>query len=279
MTTLNEQSNPATSQSDSELMLQQIIDRIDGLQATVESELDAYRNATIQEENQVVTTIIIPVYNELPTIARVIGRVAALPIEKEILIVDDCSTDGTVEVLKKLRDVQGIKLILKDKNAGKGAALRTGFEHATGDIVVIQDADLEYDPQEIPGLLVPILRKEADVVYGSRFLGDVQHDKSWIHRTGNAVLTQLSNFFSGLKLTDMETCYKAFRRDALNTVEIQQNRFGVEPEITAKLARKGFHFVEVPISYRPRGYDEGKKIGIKDLFKALWCIGRYGLDD
>ena len=279
MTTLNEQSNPATSQSDSELMLQQIIDRIDGLQATVESELDAYRNATIQEENKVVTTIIIPVYNELPTIARVIGRVAALPIEKEILIVDDCSTDGTVEVLKKLRDVQGIKLILKDKNAGKGAALRTGFEHATGDIVVIQDADLEYDPQEIPGLLVPILRKEADVVYGSRFLGDVQHDKSWIHRTGNAVLTQLSNFFSGLKLTDMETCYKAFRRDALNTVEIQQNRFGVEPEITAKLARKGFHFVEVPISYRPRGYDEGKKIGIKDLFKALWCIGRYGLDD
>ncbi len=279
MTTLNEQFNPATSQSDSELMLQQIIDRIDGLQATVESELDAYRNATIQEENKVVTTIIIPVYNELPTIARVIGRVAALPIEKEILIVDDCSTDGTVEVLKKLRDVQGIKLILKDKNAGKGAALRTGFEHATGDIVVIQDADLEYDPQEIPGLLVPILRKEADVVYGSRFLGDVQHDKSWIHRTGNAVLTQLSNFFSGLKLTDMETCYKAFRRDALNTVEIQQNRFGVEPEITAKLARKGFHFVEVPISYRPRGYDEGKKIGIKDLFKALWCIGRYGLDD
>ena len=249
------------------------------MQATVESELDAYRNATIQEENKVVTTIIIPVYNELPTIARVIGRVAALPIEKEILIVDDCSTDGTVEVLKKLRDVQGIKLILKDKNAGKGAALRTGFEHATGDIVVIQDADLEYDPQEIPGLLVPILRKEADVVYGSRFLGDVQHDKSWIHRTGNAVLTQLSNFFSGLKLTDMETCYKAFRRDALNTVEIQQNRFGVEPEITAKLARKGFHFVEVPISYRPRGYDEGKKIGIKDLFKALWCIGRYGLDD
>ena len=279
MTTLNEQFNPATSQSDSELMLQQIIDRIDGLQATVESELDAYRNATIQEENKVVTTIIIPVYNELPTIARVIGRVAALPIEKEILIVDDCSTDGTVEVLKKLQDVQGIKLILKDKNAGKGAALRTGFEHATGDIVVIQDADLEYDPQEIPGLLVPILRKEADVVYGSRFLGDVQHDKSWIHRTGNAVLTQLSNFFSGLKLTDMETCYKAFRRDALNTVEIQQNRFGVEPEITAKLARKGFHFVEVPISYRPRGYDEGKKIGIKDLFKALWCIGRYGLDD
>ena len=168
-------------------MLQQIIDRIDGLQATVESELDAYRNATIQEENKVVTTIIIPVYNELPTIARVIGRVAALPIEKEILIVDDCSTDGTVEVLKKLQDVQGIKLILKDKNAGKGAALRTGFEHATGDIVVIQDADLEYDPQEIPGLLVPILRKEADVVYGSRFLGDVQHDKSWIHRTGNAV--------------------------------------------------------------------------------------------
>lgn len=263
----------------SDSMLQEIMDRIDGAEKIVASELDAYRNASMEEENSLVTTIVIPVYNELNTVARVVSRVAALPIKKEILIVDDCSTDGTVEVLKKLEDVEGIKVILKDINEGKGAALRTGFEHATGDIVVIQDADLEYDPQEIPGLLVPILREEADIVYGSRFLGDVQHDKSWIHRTGNGVLTQLSNFFSGLKLTDMETCYKAFRREALYSVEVEQNRFGVEPELTAKLARRGFRFAEVPISYRPRGYDEGKKIGVRDLFKAFWCIGRYGIAD
>ncbi len=263
------------------VMLERIAQQIDGIQDLIANELDAYRSATIDAPNQqaTLTSIVIPVYNEINTVAKVVCRVAALPINKEILIVDDCSTDGTVDVLKRLETVPGVKIIFKSKNAGKGAALRTGFQAAKGDIIVVQDADLEYDPQEIPGLLVPILNDQADVVYGSRFLGEEQHDKSWIHRTGNAVLTQLSNLFSGLQLTDMETCYKAFRREAIQCVDVQQNRFGVEPELTAKLARLGFRFVEVPISYQPRGYDEGKKIGVKDLFKAFWCIGRYGVSD
>ena len=265
--------------SSNEVMLQEITDRIEGVEELISSEIEAYRGATIEEKKPCTVSVVIPVYNELNTVARVISRVAALPIEKEIIVVDDCSTDGTVEVLKKIDGVDGIKVIFKQQNAGKGAALRTGFAKATGDIVVVQDADLEYDPREIPGLLVPILRDEAEVVYGSRFIGEVQHDKSWIHRAGNGLLTWLSNFFSGLKLTDMETCYKAFRREVLEEIEVAQNRFGVEPEITAKLARRGVRFVEVPISYQPRGYAEGKKIGVKDLFKAFGCIGRYGVAD
>ena len=261
-----------------DVMLEEIMSRIEGVEELVASELNTYRNVSAEQENACLTTIVIPVYNELATVARVVSRVAALPLEKEILIVDDCSTDGTVEVLKKLEDIEGITLVLKSENEGKGAALRTGFDHAKGDIIVIQDADLEYDPLEIPRLLDPILQEQADVVYGSRFLENTQ-STSWIHRLGNGLLTKLSNLFSGLKLTDMETCYKAFRRDVLESVEINQNRFGVEPEITAKLARRGYRFVEVPITYQPRSYAEGKKIGIKDLFKAFWCIGRYGFSD
>lgn len=261
-----------------EVMLEEIMSRIEGVEALVASELNTYRNAPAEQANACLTTIVIPVYNELATVARVVSRVAALPIEKEILIVDDCSTDGTVEVLKKLEDVEGITLVLKSENEGKGAALRTGFDHAKGDIIVIQDADLEYDPLEIPQLLNPILQDEADVVYGSRFL-ECAHSSSRIHRMGNRLLTTLSNLFNGLKLTDMETCYKAFRRDVLDSLELNQNRFGVEPELTAKLARRGYRFVEVPITYQPRSYAEGKKIGIKDLFKAFWCIGRYGVAD
>jgi len=261
-----------------DVMLEEIMSRIEGVEELVASELNTYRNVSAEQENACLTTIVIPVYNELATVARVVSRVAALPLEKEILIVDDCSTDGTVEVLKKLEDIEGITLVLKSENEGKGAALRTGFDHAKGDIIVIQDADLEYDPLEIPRLLDPILQEQADVVYGSRFLENTQ-STSRIHRLGNGLLTKLSNLFSGLKLTDMETCYKAFRRDVLESVEINQNRFGVEPEITAKLARRGYRFVEVPITYQPRSYAEGKKIGIKDLFKAFWCIGRYGFSD
>ncbi len=269
----------ASLASNNERMLKEIMSRIDGVDALVASELNAYRQAATHEPRTCRTSIVIPVYNELETVARVISRVAALPIDKEILVVDDCSTDGTIEVLKKLEGIPGIRLILKTRNEGKGAALRTGFQHASGDVIVIQDADLEYDPQEIPSLLVPILREEADIVYGSRFLGQQPGDRSFVHRLGNGLLTQLSNLFSGLKLTDMETCYKAFRREALESIEVVQNRFGVEPELTAKLARRGYRFVEVPISYQPRSYAEGKKIGVKDLFKAFWCIGRYGVAD
>lgn len=267
-----------TNTTSNDVMLEEIMSRIEGVEELVASELNTYRNAPAEQENACLTTIVIPVYNELATVARVVSRVAALPLDKEILIVDDCSTDGTVEVLKKLEDVEGITLVLKSENEGKGAALRTGFDHAKGDIIVIQDADLEYDPLEIPRLLDPILQDQADVVYGSRFLENTR-STSRIHRMGNGLLTQLSNLFSGLKLTDMETCYKAFRRDVLDSVELTQNRFGVEPELTAKLARRGYRFTEVPITYQPRSYAEGKKIGIKDLFKAFWCIGRYGVAD
>ena len=195
------------------------------------------------------------------------------------MIVDDCSTDGTREILAKLEGVQGLKVVLKEQNEGKGAALRTGFEHATGEFVVVQDADLEYHPKDIPGLLVPLINDECDVVYGSRFIGHELQDESWIHRLGNWTLTAASNLFNGVHLTDMETCYKAFRRSTLKGIKIRQNRFGVEPELTAKWARRGFRFQEVPISYNARGYEEGKKIGIRDLFQAIYCIFRYGFAD
>ena len=282
--------NQATAaQSAEHSMVNDILTRMDNVTDLIESELNVYQNARLsddlaqslssQENQRCLLSVVIPVYNEINTILRVVSRVAALPIEKEMVIVDDCSTDGTIDLLNKLQDVPGVRVIFHEQNQGKGAALRTAFEHATGEIVVIQDADLEYDPREIPGLIEPILRGESEIVYGSRFIGEVQHDKSWIHRFGNGVLTAASNLFSGLKLTDMETCYKAFHREVLQCIEVDQDRFGIEPELTAKLARRGYRFVEVPISYSPRTYAEGKKIGIRDLFKAFYCIGRYGVTD
>ncbi len=263
--------------------LDQILKRLNGCADLVESELDQYRSAEFgvnaSPRTDYVLSIVVPVYNEIATIGRVISRVAALPLNSEILLIDDCSTDGTREILKSLVGLPGFKIILKEKNAGKGAALRTGFEQATGDFIVVQDADLEYDPRDIPQLIQPLLRNEADIVYGSRFIGPEMQDESWVHRMGNAMLTGASNLFSGLKLTDMETCYKAFTREAIRNIEIDQNRFGIEPEITAKLARRGYRFAEVPISYQSRGYDEGKKIGVRDLFNAFYCIGRYGVTD
>ena len=222
-------------------------------------------------------TVIIPVYNEEATISRVVGRVLEIPVNKEVIIVDDCSTDSTRDILEIVAKHPCVQVILKQQNAGKGAALRTGFESATGDVVVIQDADLEYDPRDIPKLLVPIIQEEADVVYGSRFIGDEQQDESWVHRFGNGVLTKASNLTTGLKLTDMETCYKAFKRELLQSVDVEQNRFGFEPEITAKLARRKARFSEVPVRYNARSYEEGKKIGVRDLFNAIWCIAKYGL--
>ncbi len=221
-------------------------------------------------------TVVIPVYNEERTIRQVIARVNALPIPKEIVVVDDASTDGTADILDELDGRTGIHVIHKPQNEGKGAALRTGFRHAGGDVVVVQDADLEYDPRDIVAVIRPIVEGKSDVVFGSRFLGEEAQDKSLVHRTGNWFLTAASNWLTGLELTDMETCYKAFRRETLAKIEIQQNRFGFEPEVTAKLARLKARITEVPIRYRARGYAEGKKIGIKDLFNAVWCIVRYG---
>jgi glycosyltransferase involved in cell wall biosynthesis len=209
----------------------------------------------------------------------VLARIAALPIPKEIIVVDDGSTDGTRKILNQYECACDIHLIFKPHNEGKGAALRTGFRRVTGDVIVVQDADLEYDPRDILPLVKPIVCNQADVVYGSRFLGQQPQRPSFVHRLGNRFLTAFSNRLTGLRVTDMETCYKAFRRDVVRSFEIEQPRFGFEPEVTAKVARRKFRVTEVPIRYSPRGYAEGKKIGLKDLFNALYCIVRYGLRD
>jgi glycosyltransferase involved in cell wall biosynthesis len=222
-------------------------------------------------------SIVIPVYNEERTIQQVLTRVAALPVPKEIVIVDDASTDGTREILSQFECAADVHVIFKPQNEGKGAALRTGFRRVTGDVVIVQDADLEYDPRDILPVIKPIVCGQADVVYGSRFLDHAHQDRSVVHRLGNRLLTAASNALTGLRITDMETCYKAFRRDVLRSFEIQQNRFGFEPEVTAKIARRKARVQEVPIRYAARSYAEGKKIGFKDLFNALYCIVRYGL--
>ena len=222
-------------------------------------------------------SVVIPVYNEERTIQQVLTRVAALPVPKEIVIVDDASTDGTRQILSQFECAADVHVIFKPQNEGKGAALRTAFRRVTGHVVIVQDADLEYDPRDILPVIKPIVCGEADVVYGSRFLDNAHQDRSLVHRLGNRVLTGLSNLLTGLRITDMETCYKAFRREVLKTFEIEQARFGFEPEVTAKIARRKYRVREVPIRYAARGYAEGKKIGLKDLFNALFCIVRYGL--
>lgn len=224
-------------------------------------------------------SIIIPCYNEKSTIREVIDAVLAAPYDdKEIIIVDDCSKDGTKEVL--LEEIEPLvhQILFHKVNQGKGAALRTGIQAATGDIVLIQDADLEYDPQEYPNLVEPILRNKADVVYGSRFMGSQPHRVLYFwHSVGNMVLTVLSNMFTNLNLTDMETCYKVFRREIIQGISIQENRFGFEPEITAKIAKLECRIFEVGISYYGRTYKEGKKIGWKDGIRAIYCIIKYNL--
>lgn len=221
-------------------------------------------------------SIVIPVFNEAGTLETILARVRELDVPQEIVIVDDHSSDGTRSILSQYENEPNIHVITKPQNQGKGAALRTGFAQAGGDIIVIQDADLEYNPNDIPALLEPILNDQADVVYGSRYYGERVNDQSRIHRWGNQLLTWASNRTTGLKLTDMETCYKAFRREAIRGLVLEQDRFGFEPEVTAKLARRGYRFVEVPIRYDARGYREGKKIGWRDLLNALFCIWRYG---
>lgn len=226
-------------------------------------------------------SVVIPVYNEERWIEEVIRRVDAVPIPKEIIIVDDCSTDGTRAILSRL-ERPDLHVVLQPANRGKGAALREGFRHATGDVVVVQDADLEYDPGEYPRLIQPILEQRADVVFGSRFIGESHRVLYFWHYVANRMLTTLSNMFTNLNLTDMETCYKVFRREVLQGITLRSNRFGFEPEITAKVAKQrnpSWRIFEIPVSYAGRTYDEGKKIGFRDALQAFFCIIRYWLFD
>ena len=224
-------------------------------------------------------SVIIPAYNELNTILTVVESVLALDVSKQIIIVDDGSTDGTREIISSLKGRSGIEVVLQEQNQGKGAAIQAGIEIARGDIVIVQDADLEYDPRDILQVIQPILDGETDVVFGSRYLADSHQDQSAFHRFGNACLTGFSNWMTNQRLTDMETCYKAFRRPLIQSIKIDQKRFGFEPEITAKLAKKKIRIREVPISYKSRSWDEGKKIGVRDLISTLWCIVRYRFQD
>ncbi|HVG19973.1 MAG TPA: glycosyltransferase family 2 protein [Blastocatellia bacterium] len=224
-------------------------------------------------------SVVIPVYNEAATIAELISRVQGVDIPKEVIVVDDGSTDGTRESLALLeKRYDNLRVFLQAKNSGKGAALRMGFRQATGDFVLVQDADLEYDPTDYPALLKPLVEGKADVVYGSRFLTTKEHRVLFFwHSVGNRLLTLISNMFTDLNLTDMETGYKAFRREVIQAIKLEQDRFGFEPEVTVKIARMKLRIYEVGISYYGRTYEEGKKIGWKDGVKALWCILKYSI--
>jgi glycosyltransferase involved in cell wall biosynthesis len=222
-------------------------------------------------------SVVIPVYNEAGTVESLLRRVSQVPLQLEVIVVDDGSTDGTRDILPRFEGTLIDRLVMHEKNAGKGAALRTGFAHATGDVVVVQDADMEYDPHELPNLLRPILSGKADAVYGSRFLGGPHRVLLFWHSVGNRVLTILSNMFTDVNLTDMETCYKMVRRDLLQSLELTAQRFGIEPELTARLAQSGARIYEMPISYNGRSYAEGKKIGWKDGVSALWSIVKFNL--
>jgi glycosyltransferase involved in cell wall biosynthesis len=229
--------------------------------------------------DRVRVSVVIPCYNEMATVADLLRRVRSVALDLEVIVVDDASTDGTRDLLTRLQK-EGLvdELVFHEENAGKGAALQTGFDRATGDVVVIQDADLEYDPHEYPKLIEPIADGRADVVYGSRFSGGEAHRVLYFwHSVGNRFLTLLSNIFTNLNLTDMEVCYKVFRREIIQAIEIEESRFGFEPEITAKLAKSRCRIFEVGITYSGRTYQEGKKIGWRDGFRAVWCILKYNL--
>ena len=254
------------------------------------------RNPNVLDDPKL--SVVIPVYNEKDTLYEILRRVTEDPTRKEIILVDDFSKDGTREKLERMVKLQkegsrevvsedggeavplaDLRIFFQEKNQGKGAALRRGFAQVKGDIVLVQDADLEYDPRDYPKLLEPIIDGRADVVYGSRFLGGPQRVHYFWHYVANKVLTLLSDIFTNLKLTDMETCYKVFRAEVLKGIEIKSDRFGFEPEITAKIAKKNWRIYEVPISYAGRTYEEGKKITWKDGVKALWCIVWFRITD
>jgi len=236
-------------------------------------------------------SVVIPVYNEVNTLGEILRQVRAVPVNKQIILVDDCSKDGTTKLLKGWAETESdLTIAFHDVNKGKGAALRTGFAHARGQVVIVQDADLEYDPSEYPQLLQPILEGKADVVFGSRFIGEQHRVLHYWHSLANKFLTCLSNWFTNLNLTDMEVCYKVFRREVIQGIELKSNRFGFEPEVTAKVARftmpaiegrpiRRCRIYEMPVSYNGRDYKEGKKIGWKDGVQALWCIVRYAVAD
>lgn len=230
------------------------------------------------ENRRPLLSVVMPVYNEKNTVNEIVDQVLSVDpgTDIELVIVDDGSTDGTQDVLAEINDSR-VRVFFQQENQGKGAALHQGFVHAKGDIIIVQDADLEYDPHDYPKLIEPILAGKADVVYGSRFLGGPHRVLYYWHSVANHMLTTLSNMFTDLNLTDMETCYKAFRREVLESFSLEQKRFGFEPEFTAKVAHHGFRVFEVPISYNGRSYEEGKKIGFKDAVSALACILRYNM--
>ncbi len=245
------------------------------LEVLVNVAAEEHRPRREERKAKSLVSVVIPVYNERDTIRDVVERVLSLPIPTEVIVVDDCSTDGTDDVLQRLAASMPLVVMRHPMNRGKGAALRTGFGRASGDVVLVQDADLEYDPAEIPKLIEPLLNEQAEVVYGSRYLGATSDDPSRLHRWGNRVLTGFSNWCTGQNLTDMETCYKAFRREVLDEITIEEDRFGVEPELTAKVAARGCRVREIPISYQGRGYAQGKKIGLRDAVAAFYCILKY----
>lgn len=226
-------------------------------------------------------SVVVPIYNERATLARIVEKVLSVPLDIELICVDDGSTDGSVEILSALcKSYPPLRMFVQPKNMGKGAALRRGIQEATGDFVVVQDADLEYDPAEFPSLLEPLIQGNADVVFGSRFLGGRPHRVLYFwHFVGNSFLTLLSNCFTNINLTDMETCYKVFRREIIQSIPLEENRFGFEPEITVKVAKRHLRIYEVGISYSGRTYKEGKKIGWKDGVRALWCLVKYSMRD
>jgi len=240
--------------------------------------VSAVERPAVSAVERPLVSVIVPVYNEIGTIREVLERVAATKVEKEIVVVDDCSTDGTPQEVEKLT-IPGLRLVRHEKNRGKGAAVRTGFKEARGRILIIQDADREYDPENYDRLLDPILRDRADVVYGSRFLGGPHRVLYFWHYVANRMLTLLSNVLSNLNLSDMETGHKVFRREVVEGLLLREDGFGIEPELTQKISRRKWRFYEVPISYYGRTYEEGKKIKVKDAFRAVWCLIRYALWD